>query len=70
MFFYSTNGDGCKTKFYNPNNASNWWGELDYENYLVWDKYQAKSLKKFLKVKKPKVITIGPMLSSCSEKKT
>ena len=68
MFFYSTNGDGCKTKFYNPNNVSNWWGELDYENYLVWDKYQAKSLKKNLKVKNPKVITIGPMLSSCSEK--
>ena len=34
----------------------------------MWDKYQAKSLKKYLKVKNPKVITIGPMLSSCSEK--
>ena len=51
-----------------PNNVSNWWGELDYEHFLVWDKYQANTLKKYLKVKKPKVITIGPMLSSCSEK--
>ena len=67
MFFYSTNGDGYKTKFHNPNNVSNWWGELDYEHFLVWDKYQANTLKKYLKVKKPKVITIGPMLSSCSE---
>jgi polysaccharide biosynthesis PFTS motif protein len=69
MFFYSTNGEGYKTKFYNPNNENNWWGELDYDHFLVWDKYQSKTLKKYSKVKKPKVIVIGPILTSCSDTK-
>ncbi len=61
LFFYSTNGDGYKTKLHTPNDTSNW-GELEYKHYLVWDNYQYEILKKNLKIKDPKIVRIGPIL--------
>lgn len=68
LFFYSTNGEGYETKFNKPNDTSNW-GELDYNNYLVWDKFQKKILKEKLKVRNPKINIFGPMLSKIENDK-
>ena len=58
-----------KQKFNKPNDTSNW-GELDYNNYLVWDKFQKKIfLKEKLKVKNQKLIFFGPMLGKIENDK-
>jgi len=69
LFFYSTNGEGYETKYYKPNDSSNW-GQLDYKSYLVWDKFQKRILKEKLRIEKPKINIIGPMLSSIQYEKT
>ncbi|MAV57211.1 MAG: hypothetical protein CMI79_06810 [Candidatus Pelagibacter sp.] len=62
LYFYSTNGDGVKTKYGYPQNNSNW-PVTDYDNYLVWDNYQKKVLYEFGNLVKSKIITIGPMIN-------
>ncbi len=62
LYFYSTNGDGVKTKYGYPQNNSNW-SVTDYDNYLVWDNYQKKVLYEFGNLVRSKIITIGPMIN-------
>lgn len=68
LYFYSTNGDGIKTKYGFPNNNSNW-ADTNFDNYLVWDKYQKKTLLENSNLIKSKISSIGPMLNQTQYRK-
>lgn len=61
IFFFSTNGDGHNFKRYQPHDSSNW-SQLQFSNYLVWDKYQKAKLDELIKNRKKDIKIIGPTL--------